>query len=294
MLSHYLQFAQNYWHPEITGATISPALSCNTDTCYPLSEDDKIKIPGLAIVCRAIAGMRGEGANNSNITITSFQEKISALFADLYNGQQDIASTSLEFLIESIETIFARTSQDIFLRNQAQGLSDGYGVSVVLALYFPRHHASSADFPDGQIAHEIYVAHVGCCRAYWLTSKSCHQLTLDDNFANQEIASGRSTHEEMLEHPFANIPMKLLGRSIEGFKPNIKRVILREDGVLMLCSSRLTGGFNDNSLVERWWQTSMQDFFQSHVSFQDLARVWLNSLSDGYPKGSIALMKLIR
>jgi hypothetical protein len=90
MLPDYLKFAQNYWYPEITGATIMLPRTIRADACYPLAsalpEVDKPNIPVLAIALQTIANIRGDGADNSNITITSFQEKISALFRDFqYN-----------------------------------------------------------------------------------------------------------------------------------------------------------------------------------------------------------------
>ncbi len=243
MLPHYFKFAQNYWYPEIAGVNISSPWTKNIDTCYPLasvlSEVGESNIPGLAIVCSAISGMRCEGWENSNIVIQSLKEKISALFIDLHNGQQDVTSTSPEFLIESIETIFDQINQNIFLRNQTQGL-DRYGVSVALALYFARLNGSSADFPDGQIVHEVYVAHVGNCRAYWLTPQSCHQLTLDDSYANLEISRGHSPDREMLNHPFAKVLVQLLGSRVDCFNPTIQRLSLRGNGILMLCSREIS------------------------------------------------------
>jgi protein phosphatase len=273
----YLQFAHNNWYPEITGAMRS-LFNFNADTFYPSSEAGKTNIPGLAIVCSGLSGMRGEGADISRIVNESIQEKILALFIDLHHSQQDITATSPELLIQSIETIFSDINQDII---QIHG-TDKYKASVVLALYSP----------DSQIEHEIYLAHVGDCRAYWLTYESCHQLTLDDTYANLEISSGRSTHEEMLNHPFADIPIQLVGLPIDRFKLNLQRLRLQEDGVLMLCSRKLS----INHFVEESLQTSMKDFFQGHVSFQDLAEAFLTLANEknGQENNSIALMKLIR
>jgi protein phosphatase len=290
MIFHDLPFPESHWYPETAGANMSLFLTVNPDNSYPLSEVDKPKIPGLAIVCSALSGMRGEGTDISNITIKLLKEKLSALFIDLHRSYQDVTATSSELLIQSIEAIFDQVNQDIVLQNQTQG-TDRYGVSVVLALYFARPNVSFSESPDRQIEYEIYLAHVGDCRAYWITSKSCHQLTLDDIYANLEISSERSTHQEMLTHPSVNIPTQLLGSSIDRFNLNLKRLILQESGVLMLCSRRLSV----NNLVEESWQTSMHDFFQGHVSLQDLAQSWLTLANEknGQEHSSIALMELL-
>lgn len=290
MMFHDLPFPENHWCPEIAGARMNLFLTINPDDYYPLPEFETPKIPGLAIVCSAISGMRSEGADLSNIAIKLLKEKFSALLINLYHGQQDITVTLPESLMQGIETIFNQVNQDLVLQKQTQG-TDRYGASVVLALYFARPNVSSPDSPNSQIQHEIYLAHVGDCRAYWLTSESCHQLTLDDTYANLEISSGCNTDEKILDHPFANIPAQFLGSPIDRFRLNLKQLILQESGVLMLCSRRLSV----NNLVEESWQTAIQGFFQGHVSLQDLAQSWLTLANEknGQAHNSIALMELL-
>jgi serine/threonine protein phosphatase PrpC len=36
---------------------------------------------------------------------------------------------------------------------------------------------------------EVYLAHVGDSRAYWITPDYCHLLTVDDDIAGREVLS---------------------------------------------------------------------------------------------------------
>ena len=40
------------------------------------------------------------------------------------------------------------------------------------------------------LAHEVYLAYVGDSRIYWITNKSCHQVSLDDDVATKKVKQG--------------------------------------------------------------------------------------------------------
>ncbi len=46
--------------------------------------------------------------------------------------------------------------------------------------------------------HELYVAHVGDSRAYWITRTGCYQVTLDDDVACREVRLGYALYRDAL------------------------------------------------------------------------------------------------
>ena len=51
--------------------------------------------------------------------------------------------------------------------------------------------------------HELYVAHVGDSRAYWITPTRCQCLTVDDDVATREVRMERGLYREALQRPDA-------------------------------------------------------------------------------------------
>jgi protein phosphatase len=286
MVSSNLQIGGNFWHPEIAGGTVSGPM-INTDAYYPLAtpsaNDSRIDIPGLAIVCDAIGGMRGEGLGVGQMAIKLLTEYISLLLTDL-KLKQDTVAISPDTVMQAIESIFRQVSHDIATQNQVQ---QNYGTSVVLALHLTKPMNSSTDTPH--TAHDIYIAHVGRCRAYWMTSESCQQLTLDDDFAKREVSMGRSTYEEMLDHPFAHVLTRVLGFSLDRLQPNLQKFTVEKDGILMLCSR----GISNNDLVQQSWQSVTQGILQGHISLQEAVQAWLDLANEknGHANSSIVLVK---
>jgi protein phosphatase len=285
MLDSNLQIGGNHWHPEIAGGTMSGPM-INTDAYYPLAtpsaNDSRIDIPGLAIVCDALGGMRGEGLGVGQMAIKLLTEHISLLLTDL-KLKQDTAIISPDIVMQAIESIFRQVSHDIATQNQVQ---KNYGTSVVLALHLARLiHLSTGT----QIAHDIYIDHVGRCRAYWMTSDSCQQLTLDDDLTKREVIMGRSTYSEMLDNPLAKALTQVLGMRFDRLQPNLQKFTVEKDGILMLCSR----GISDNDLVEQSWLTVTQEVLQGHISLQEAAQTWLDLAKEknGHANSSVVLMK---
>jgi protein phosphatase len=289
MLDSNLQIGGNHWHPEIAGGTVMNwSHGMNTDAYYPLAtpspDGNEIDIPGLAIVCDGMSGMMvDQSFGISQMAIRLLTEYISLLLTDL-KLKHNNAIISPDTVMQAIESIFHQVSHDIATQNQVQ---KNYGTSVVLALHLAKPMNSSTDTPH--TAHDIYIAHVGRCRAYWMTSDSCQQLTLDDDFTKQEVSMGRSTYEEMLDHPFAHVLTQLLGIWLDRLQPNLQKFTVEKNGILMLCSK----GLSDNDLVQQSWLTFTQRILQGHISLQEAVQAWLDLANEknGHANSSIVLMK---
>ncbi len=80
--------------------------------------------------------------------------------------------------------------------------------------------------------HELYVAHVGDSRAYWITRTGCYQVTLDDDVACREVRLGYSLYRDALEQVAAGALIQALGiTSSNTLHPTVQRFPVDEDCV---------------------------------------------------------------
>jgi len=102
--------------------------------------------------------------------------------------------------------------------------------------------------------HELYVAHVGDSRAYWITRTGCYQVTLDDDVACREVRLGYALYRDALEQVAAGALIQALGiTSSNTLHPTVQRFPVDEDCVLLLCSD----GLSDKDRVEECWETEI-------------------------------------
>jgi len=130
---------------------------------------------------------------------------------------------------------------------------------------------------------------VGDSRAYWLTARYCHLLTVDDDVATREVLQGRSLFTEAMQRSDAGALTQALGtRDAEFLHPTIQRFVIEEDGLLMLCSD----GLSDNQVVEQTWQETTQLVFKGKITLEAAAQAWLNLANqrNGYDNASVVLM----
>jgi len=91
----------------------------------------------------------------------------------------------------------------------------------------------------------ITIGAVGDSRAYWLDEQAAHMLTVDDSWAQEQIAAGAMTAEQALHDPRAHSITRWIGRDappgppeVVSWKPEIRgRLILCSDGLWNYTSS---------------------------------------------------------
>ncbi len=213
-----------------------PSRTNNEDAAYP-SSDVPINIAqtdnSLAIVCDGVGGHEG-GEIASRETIDYLQEHIAELpLADAGCNSVAVMKQLTEFINNSNDIISKRN--DIEQRHERQRM----GTTLVMAL---------------ARAHEIYLAHVGDSRIYWITPSSCHQVTIDDDLASREVRLGYAVYRESLKYPSAGALIQALGmRDSMALHPNLQRHIIHEDCLFLLC----TDGLSDFDRVEQHWQHTL-------------------------------------
>ncbi|MGI5227801.1 PP2C family serine/threonine-protein phosphatase [Actinoallomurus sp. CA-142502] len=92
----------------------------------------------------------------------------------------------------------------------------------------------------------VTVGWIGDSRAYWLPeSGEGAQLTEDDSWAGQMIASGTLTEEEAERHPNAHVITAWLGADATDVEPHVRTLTPDTPGVLLVCSDGLWNYFPD-------------------------------------------------
>lgn len=266
------QAAESPLYLNITGATTTgPQRTHNEDACYPNPTDPSLlgekPLPGLAIVCDGIGGHAG-GEVASQLALRSLQLQIRALLTEVAEQPE---LTEPDIIMQQLAALIRVVNNTIAAQNNEQGreLRQRMGTTLVLALQVPQKIATAGRVGN---SHELYLAHVGDSRAYWITPSYCHLLTVDDDVTSREIRLGRSLHYESQRRPDAGALTQALGtREGETLYPTVQRFILDEEGVLLLCSD----GLSDNGLIEQSWEGITRSFFKGKMSLEQLVDTWV-------------------
>lgn len=177
-------------------------------------------------------------------------------------------------------------NQLITTENDGQGRSarQRMGSTLVMGLQFPQNVGLTSP------SHELYLAHVGDSRAYWMTHDYCQLLTVDDDVAGREVRLARALLQESSQRPDANALTQALGtRDSEYLRPTVQRFIIEEDGLLLLCSD----GLSDNDCIERNWQEYIMPVLEGKISVLEAAKslVDLANEYNGHDNVSVLLTR---
>ncbi len=268
------------------GTDTGPQRSQNEDTCYPTAQDlssDPV-INHLTIVCDGIGGHEG-GEVASQLAVQSLKLQVRALLAEVAE-QTEVVPPDL--LIQQLEASLRVVNNLIAARNDAQGRSSKQrmGTTLVMAVQVPQSQTSVEGVSKN--GHELYLAHIGDSRAYWITRDYCLLLTVDDNVATREVRNGRSLHREALQRPDAGGLTQALGtRDAEFLHPTIQRFVVEEDGLLLLCSD----GLSDNGWVEHAWRDYAAPVLEGKLALADAVRGWIDlaNLKNGHDNTSVVI-----
>jgi serine/threonine protein phosphatase PrpC len=219
-----------------TGTDVGRSRAHNEDACYPPNGIVLAGIPGAeacAIVCDGIGGQDG-GEVASELAISVLRKKLQqvVLHKDIYEPLS---------LISKLERAACAANDEIADRNDSEHRQgrQRMGTTLVMALAH---------------VHELYVAHVGDSRAYWITRTNCYQVTLDDDVACREVRLGYALYRDALEQVAAGALIQALGiTSSSTLHPTVQRFPVDEDCVLLLCSD----GLSDKDRVEECWETEI-------------------------------------
>jgi protein phosphatase len=255
---------------QIAGGTdAGTAHTHNEDSYYPTPLELAQEPTGrkIAIVCDGVAGHDGgEVASQMAVKLLKIQAQI--LCDDLTSSQEIVTP---EQICNTIAAVIRVVNNTITAQNQSQGraATQRMGTTMVMALQIdqPIQHIRGVGS-----SHEIYIAHVGDSRAYWITAERCQLLTIDDDIATREVKQGRDVPWHSASRPDAAALTQALGmKSGEMIHPTVQRFMAIEDGILLLCSD----GLSDRDLVETSWQEYAHNIFQTGTPLSEAVQSWL-------------------
>lgn len=213
-----------------------PSRQRNEDACYPPSGTVQTlaltpTVTPLLIVCDGIGGHQG-GDVASNLAIAAVQQHLQS---------SDLSRLSPLALMQELEAAACAANDLISQRNDEEHRQDRQRMGTTLVMALVR-------------GHELYLAHVGDSRAYWITPWNCHQITQDDDVASREVRMGYSFYREALQHASSGSLVQALGMSSSSLlHANVQRFVLDDDSLFLLCSD----GLSDNDRVEQYWDLEL-------------------------------------
>lgn len=244
----------------------------NEDACYPphgqLTEIEQGQ-PVLTIVCDGIGGQDG-GEIASKLAIDTLVDQFSKIL--LTSHPPETSSAYSQSLAQTINTTNDRISQ----RNDSENRQERQRMGTTLVMGLSHHH-------------EIYFAHVGDSRIYWITPQSCHQITVDDDLASREVRLGYLLYRDAIQYPNAGALVQALGMSKSTvLHPTVQRWILDEDAVFLLCSD----GLSDYERVEQYWQTAILPLLDGKTDIETLGKqlIEIANQQNGHDNVTISLI----
>ena len=275
----------------VGGTTTGPQRTHNEDACYPdssaqIQPDDALS-PHLSIICDGIGGHEG-----GEVASQRALADLKLLLKNLVSEFQDRTDLAFPLEVEQVLQHLVRiVNNTISAQNDEQGreLRQRMGTTLVMAFQLPQMVETPSGMPKN--SHELYLGNVGDSRAYWITPRYCHQLTVDDDVATREVRLGRSIYQEALERPDGGALTQALGtRDADALTPTVQRFILEESGLLLLCSD----GLSDNNRVEQAWEEPTRAVFKGRMSLEDAVQYWIDLANalNGHDNTSVVLMRV--
>ncbi len=133
----------------------------------------------------------------------------------------------------------------------------------------------------------IYLGWAGDSRAYWINEERAVQISLDDSWANQQVAAGLMTMAEAMAQPEAHSISNCLGAMADGtnggIRPTVVTMNVTESGRLLICSDGL-------------WNYAEADVIQKMCAHQSnntalaLARTMVDFARDSGGKDNISVI----
>jgi protein phosphatase len=231
------------------------------DSCYPPSSPSSPLSPHLSIACTPTS--RGaEGATVSRWAVKSIQILVKALLKEVAEQPQimppEVVEQQLAAIIRITHNLIAARHQEL------QVLPPPPGATLAMAIQLPQRVPT----PSGTAsARELYIAQLGDdSRAYWLDARQIVPLTV----SRQAIEPA----------PTPASPQALGIGDAELLHPQIQRLILEADGLLLLCSP----GFDDSGAIEQFGADWAPAILAGKMSLEEAVR-FLTDMAHQLPGG---------
>ncbi len=270
----------------LSGATAQgPTQPRNEDACWPLGTQNEAAPMQVAMVCDGVGGHDG-GEVASQLAVQALQIQLQALLAE---AQNELRGLPPQIVVQQLEAVIRIVNELISFQNDNHGWAgrQRMGTTLVMAVVIPQR--VQTDDGWGRV-NEVYLAHVGDSRAYWITPDYCHPLTVDDDIAGREVIACRQTWPHALERSDAGALTQALGtRSGDHLQPHIQRFVFDETGILLLCSD----GLSDNYRIEDAWANYIGLIIKDIVTLDSAVASWIElaNQKNGHDNTAVVLMQ---
>ncbi len=259
----------------------------NEDSCFPTNSDaiDDPLQPRVSIVCDGIGGHEG-GEVASLLAVQSMKLQVRALLTEVAQQSEPVPPDLLQQQLEAS----LRVVNNLICNSNNQQNREGtqrMGTTLVMAVQVPQPMQTIMGW-DAENSHELYVANIGDSRAYWITRDFCQLLTVDDDIVARELRLGRSFYRKALQRRDALALTQALGtKEGENLRPVVQRLIIDDDGILLLCSD----GLSDNNLVEHTWRDFAAPVLNGEMTVEEALSAWIGLANqlNGHDNTSIVL-----
>ncbi|MEL7061207.1 MAG: protein phosphatase 2C domain-containing protein [Acidobacteriota bacterium] len=194
----------------------------------PTEADRASHLDGLLLVAD---GMGGERAGDRASQITAARLKHWFVSGEYRAWPEFQGEAPLETaLVRAVRSV----SSEIFQIGEDEQSVRGLGSTVVLGLL---------------AGDRMVLAHVGDSRAYLRRGDVLRQLTVDHSWVQRQVDAGVLSAEAARRHPQRNILTRSLGDSLPP-EVDLTSLEVRGDDVFVLCSDGMTGGIEDETILE--------------------------------------------
>ncbi|MFN7512182.1 protein phosphatase 2C domain-containing protein, partial [Microcystis sp.] len=269
-LQHY-GAGQERSYEIFTCTDTGPLREHNEDACYPPANQAITLTNGqnpLAIVCDGIGGQEG-GEIAAQLAIETLPREINPSPTSDTEFYPDSCSLALEQAVRVTNDLISQ-------RNDQESRQDRRRMGTTLVMAFGH-------------AEEMYAAHVGDSRIYWITPQGCHQVTVDDDLASREVKLGYLLYRDAIQYPNAGALVQALGMgSATNLHPTVQRLIVDQDCVFLLCSD----GLSDYDRVEQYWDSEILPLLRGEKTVTAVGEslLQLANQKNGHDNSTIALV----
>jgi protein phosphatase len=253
----------------------------NEDACYPPAGEIKNTEGGidtLTIVCDGLGGQEG-GEVASNWAIKHISQYLTHFYRRLSQNNQNKEVLNIindQAIINKLSEAICSANDLISNKNKEEKRLERarMGTTVVMTL---------------GLAHQMYIAHVGDSRVYWISKDGCYQMTVDDDLAVREVRLGYAFYRDVIQYPQTGALLQALGMDdSQHLHPHIQKFIFDQDCVFLLCSD----GLSDFDRVEQYWESNILSLLNGELNITQVAENLLNIglEKNGHDNISIALV----
>jgi protein phosphatase len=258
----------------VTFTDQGPNRKRNEDACFPANGTVIKESPQvMVVICDGVGGHAG-GDVASGLAISTLEAHLST---DLHPvGIDPAQGPKREQITAALDTAIYAANDLICQRNDDEQRLERERMGTTLVMGLTDNH-------------QLYIAHVGDSRAYWITRQGCYQITLDDDVASREVRLGYSLYRMVVQHPIAGSLVQAMGMlPSQNLQPTIERFVIDQDCLFLLCSD----GLSDYDRVEEFWQAVLLPVLEAKVDLAAAGKrlIELANLKNGHDNVTIGLI----